>query len=344
MASIRKRNDKWQVQICRHGCPPLNCSFNRRSDALEWARQAEIQADRRELPVDRKLLRRITLGDVVRRYLTEIVPLKRGADVEGAILRAFLREPMCQKSLDDVTTADFSAYRDRRLEKISSRSLARQLSPLNNMFVVARREWLLPVSNPLRLLTLNVSTPRRERRLRLEETEKLFTCAGRCRNKLILPLIEFALETGMRRGEILALRWTDIDLVRRLVTIAVSKNGNGRSVPLTVTAENVLCKLPRGEARAFPVSPNSLRLAWQRIRQRADFSDLHFHDLRHEAISRFFEMGLTVPEVASVSGHKDVRLLSVYAHARLAEIRIVVGSWLAGAKSMSNEIYLYPPA
>ena len=74
--------------------------------------------------------------------------------------------------------------------------------------------------------------------------------------------------------------------------------------------------------RIFPITPLALRLAWVRLTKRAKIDDLHFHDLRHEAISRFFEKGLTVPEVASISGHRDIRMLLRYAHAdkgKLAE-------------------------
>ena len=70
----------------------------------------------------------------------------------------------------------------------------------------------------------------------------------------------------------------------------------------------------------FPVTPNGFRLAWDRLRRRAGLSDLHFHDLRHEAISRFFELGLNIPEVAVISGHKDPRMLFQYTHLRAEEL------------------------
>jgi len=100
----------------------------------------------------------------------------------------------------------------------------------------------------------------------------------------------------------------------RYVRIPDSKNGHPRQVILTHKAIEVLRGLPPNAGRVFPMSPNALRLAWERIRRRAGCPDLHFHDLRHEAISRFFEMGLTTPEVASISGHRDIRMLMRYAH------------------------------
>ena len=72
--------------------------------------------------------------------------------------------------------------------------------------------------------------------------------------------------------------------------------------------------------RLFPMSANALRLAWERLKRRAGIRDLRFHDLRHEAISRFFEMGLSIPEVSLISGHKDVRMLLRYTHLRPADV------------------------
>ncbi|MBG6157242.1 integrase [Labrenzia sp. EL_159] len=106
------------------------------------------------------------------------------------------------------------------------------------------------------------------------------------------------------------------------MTILESKNGYSRTIPLTPGAFALLHDM-RGEAesedvrseRVFPLTANALRMAWERMLAKTDIEDLHFHDLRHEAISRFFEMGLTVPEVASISGHRDMKMLMRYAHA-----------------------------
>ena len=134
-------------------------------------------------------------------------------------------------------------------------------------------------------------------------------------------MIIFAIETAMRRGEILALGWSEVNLERRSVTILESKNGHSRTIPLTPTAYALMHSLDRGEDdRVFPVTKNALKMAWGRMMTLADIDDLRFHDLRHEAVSRFFEMGLTVPEVASISGHRDMKMLMRYAHASEAVV------------------------
>lgn len=256
------------------------------------------------------------MADLVKRYRDEVVIAKRGREIETIILNAFLKEPICRKKLSALSSEDFTAYRDKRLEVISGKSLSRQLSPLSNMFNVAKQEWGIPIkSNPLAKLRIGTKESKRERRLRANELAKLVHAARKTRNPLILPIVLFALETAMRRGEILSMRWHHIDLDRRSVVIPETKNGYPRTIPLTSKAMVTLQGIKRDSERVFPIQPNALRLSWTRLTHRASIKDLHFHDLRHEAISRFFEMGLTVPEVASISGHRDIRMLMRYAHA-----------------------------
>ena len=120
----------------------------------------------------------------------------------------------------------------------------------------------------------------------------------------------------MRCPEILSLRLCDMDmdLENGFASLYDTKNGEDRRVPLTKTAKGVLSRLPANKERVFPISATCLRLAWNRARKKAGITDLRFHDLRHEAVSRFFEIGMSVPEVALISGHKDVRQLFRYTH------------------------------
>jgi len=176
---------------------------------------------------------------------------------------------------------------------------------------------------------LKVIDNKRQRRLRKGELDRLLEAGKKTRNPLIVPIIMFALETAMRRGEILALRVRDVDLERHSATVRESKNGYSRTIPLssaavTLLTDAIACmgndeKAKNG--RLFPITPIALRLAWDRLTRRAEIEDLNFHDLRHEAISRLFELGLTVPEVASISGHRDMRMLFRHAHANHASIR-----------------------
>lgn len=344
MATFRKRNDRWQVQVRRKGFPLQTRSFLSKADAKEWARLIEGQADRQELGPDRKELKTITLSDLVTRYLKEVVPKKKGSNLETIFLKRFLRYPICRKTLSDLTTSDFAAYRDQRLTEpkarsnrpITPKSLKRQLAPLSHMFRHAQTEWEIPLKNPLEALKLRVVDNRRERRLRKgdirpdgtygpTEEARLLEAAKKARNPYVVPIILFALETAMRRGEILAIRWRDVDLSRFSVVIPESKSGYSRVIPLTDKAVAILAAIRKPDFelsdRAFPTSPVALRLSWDRITERAKLEDLNFHDLRHEAISRLFELGLTVPEVASISGHRTLGQLMRYSHASDEAVR-----------------------
>jgi integrase len=314
MATIRKRGDKWQVQIRRTGSRAVSKSFHIRKDAGAWARQMEVQADRSELPSDPKALQRVTLGELIQRYSDTVSVSKRTGWKERIMLRAMSRHPICLKRLSELRTEDFARYRDERLQVIKASSLRRELTPIRNLFEVARHEWGLPLrENPLANLSLDARDDKRERRLRPGELERLLQAANSSRNRYLGPIIRLAVETGMRRGEILAIRRSDIDVDRRCLLIPQTKNGHSRTIPLT-TSTTALLEPFRSEDRLFPLTANAFRLAWERLRRRAGLVDLHFHDLRHEAISLFFEQGLTAPEVALISGHRDMRMLFRYTH------------------------------
>ena len=191
----------------------------------------------------------------------------------------------------------------------------------------------------------------RDRRLDDAELSLLETAFKSCRNPVVKHVFFFALATGMRRGEVLSLEWRYIDLDSSTAYLPVTKNGEARRVPLSPLARQIL--LQRKEApvrpsngfpgtidrpdggqftneptgsnegfqdKVFPITANAFKLAWSRVRQRAGVVDLRLHDMRHEAISRFFEMGLSIPEVALISGHKDPRMLFRYTHLRAEDL------------------------
>lgn len=226
-----------------------------------------------------------------------------------------MRDPLCETSLMQLTPASIAGYRDRRAAEVGAGTVCRELSLLNHMLDIARREWgIFLASNPV----ADVSKPRlnnaRTRRLRKGEGSALRTALQESRNPWILAIVECAIETGLRRGELLDLRWSRINLGARTAFIAHTKTDVPRTIPLTTGAVRVLEGLARSEDVVFPVSANAVKLAWVRAKQRAGLPDLRFHDLRHEAVSRFFELGLSMPEVAVISGHRDPRMLFRYTH------------------------------
>ena len=320
MASVRKRNGKWQAQIRRKGQAPITKSFYSKADATAWARKKEYQADRQELQPNTKILHHTKLKDLLIRYRDEVSPSKRGGSIETVIINALLRHSITRKTLSTLTLSDFVQYRNERLRTIKPQTLKRQLTIISSVFKTANEEWEIPVPNPVKDIKLKFTDQRRDRRLQTKELEKLLKATTSCHNILIKPIILIAIETGMRRGEILTMLWSNVDLDKSTLFIPTSKNGYSRIIPLTPSAKEVLELLDHSDSLVFPITANAFRKAWERVKVRAGISDLRFHDLRHEAISRFFEMGLNIAEVASISGHKDFKMLFRYTHPKAEDI------------------------
>jgi integrase len=170
--------------------------------------------------------------------------------------------------------------------------------------------------NPVRQIEQPEPSRPRERRLRVEETCAFWNAVERAKAAWVRPFIVLAIETGMRRGELLSIMWRDVDLSSRVIRVQLTKNGHERTIPLTPIAAQTLSSWPKTHSRVFPVTAVAVRQAWDRLVKRASLRDLRLHDLRHEAVSRFFELGLTAPEVALISGHRDARMLFRYTHLR----------------------------
>jgi integrase len=257
---------------------------------------------------------------LLERYAHTVTPKKRGAAQEHYKVRVILSHPIADLSLDRLTATEIAKYRDDRLRQVVGDTVRRELALVQHCLELARREWGLGLLlNPVRQIKLPSIGRARERRATPGELAQLMeACAG---TRYWLPaMIKLAVETGMRRSELLSLRWTDVDLSLRTVYVANPKNGHPRTVPLSSGAVQTLAQVPRTDDRLFPVTANAFRLAWERLKRRAGVDGLRFHDLRHEAVSRFFEKGLSMPEVAAISGHRDPRMLMRYTHPKAEAI------------------------
>jgi integrase len=306
MATIRRRGNTWQVQVRRQGFPPLSRTFKRKADADQWARHKEAEIDRGELPADHRALRLLTLGALLERYGAMVTPKKRGADQEHYKLRVLLGHPIARLSLDRITAAEIANYRDARLSSVKGDTVRRELAVLRHCLELARDEWGIGLaSNSASRVKLPAVGQGRQRRASEEELQQLLNACRSDKSTWLPAMIILAVETGMRRGELLAMRWVDVDFRARTVHLQITKNGQPRTVPLSPRAHEVLRRLPQGAGTIFPVSANAFRLAWERLRRRVGVIGLRFHDLRHEAVSRFFEKGLSMAEVAAISGHRE---------------------------------------
>ncbi len=324
MATIRKRNDKWQVQVRRQGFPLYTRSFINRRDAETWARITESELDRADLPTDTRTLNNTTVGDLLRRYRDTITPKKRSAPIERYRIAVILRHPIALLTLARATPDRFVEHREARLREVTGETARKDLILLRHLFDTARREWGLKLQrNPLDDVAKPPPCKSRTRRVMPEEFARLQTALLKSRNPVLGTAMRFAIETGMRRGELLRMEWQHVNRERRTLEIPLTKTGHPRIIPLSTAALEMLNTLEGREldpVRVFPTTGNALRLAWERLRRRVGIADLRFHDLRHEAISRLFERGLSVPEVALISGHRDPRMLFRYTHLRPEDI------------------------
>jgi integrase len=321
MATFLKRGSRWRVQIRRNGFPPLCKTFSLKSDAEKWARDKERAIDRAELPINVSDLKATTVGDLLRRYQETVTLSKRGKESEGYRIKTILSHEISSLSLNRLSAASIASYRDQRLLTVSPSSVLRELAILSHVFHLAMRDWGIPLpSNPVANISKPTPNKARTRRLETGELETIDKALKQCRNPLVRQVTLFALATAMRRGEVLSLTWSNIDLEQRTAHLPLTKNGSSRTVPLSPTAIAVLETLPRASCLAFPISANAFRLSWERVKERAKVEDLRFHDLRHEAVSSFFELGLSIPEVALISGHKDTRMLQRYTHLRASDV------------------------
>ena len=312
MGSVRKRKNKYEAQVRRQGVQSLTKTFTSKKDAAIWVRGIEARIDAGDINVLAPKL--TTLRDLLMRYQNEVTPLKKGHAAEARRINRLLKDPISSFSLRDLNGLILAQFRDRRIND-GIRAAQYDLIIIRHAIKIARLEWgVFMPNNPVDDIRIPNGIKRRERRLREHEYDCLKLAAQSCKNPLIWPLTQFAIATAMRRSEILSLRWDDIDLEEQIATLAHTKNGSKREVPLTKFALETLQGLSQETDYVFPMSENAFRLSWSRLLKRSGITDLRFHDLRHEAVSRFFEMGLSVPEVALISGHRDLRMLASYIH------------------------------
>ena len=316
MASIRQRSGTWQARVSREGYPPEVRSFPTKGDAQRWAREIESEIDsggyRRRGKADKLLL-----GEVLQRYLEEVSPAKRGYTEEVFRIKALKRTKMASYALEKLSTAVVAAFRDERLRSVKAGAVIRDLSLLSSVLNHARREWGASIDNPCLLVKKPPTPPGRTRVLSMAEESRLLaalTPLGR-RNPEMLPIAQLALQTAMRRGELLALRWEHVNLATQTAHLPRTKNGLPRSVPLSRAAVAVLESLPRSQGECvFAISSHALIAAYRRAVVRAGLPGLRFHDLRHTATSRMADKLPNVIELAAVTGHQSLQMLKRYYH------------------------------
>lgn len=226
-----------------------------------------------------------------------------------------LKAAFADMMLSEITTRRVAEYRRDRLKKAKPATIYQELALLRRMFNVAIKEWEWFKDNPVSRLSFAVGNKNaRDRWLTPEEEKTLLRHATN--PDWLRPLLITALHTGMRRGEILSLKWEDIDFPRKMFRVERSKNGEKRGVPMSGVLTETLraIKVRKIAGRVFPISERSLRVAFESAVEKAEIEDFHFHDLRHTFATRLVQNGVDLYKVKELLGHKSLAMTMRYSH------------------------------
>ncbi len=322
--------------IRKRGWPTTIKTFRTKRDAQDWARRIEDEMVR-GVYIDRAGSDRLLLKHALDRYLREVSTTKRAttANAEGHKAKT-LKESLGAYSLAAITPDIVALYRDERLEAGKSNNTVRlELALLSHLFTTAIKEWRVGLLyNPVANIRKPSPGKGRDRRLSKEEEISLFRACDAHSNPMLGWIARVALYTGMRVGEIKSLTRSQVNLGKRTVHLTETKNGASRTVPLTRQATEVFRAALSNPVRPMDTDlvfwgepgrdgirrPYEFRPAWARTLKRAGIEGLHFHDLRHEAVSRLVEAGLGDQEVSAISGHKSMQMLKRYTHLRSEDL------------------------
>lgn len=299
----------------------------------------------------RKRIKKMRLSDALDKYYETVSKYKRGALQEFYRINVIRRQALAMRFMDDITTVDIADYRDTRLSEknartgktITGNTVRLEMALLSNLFNIARIEWGTCRGNPVELVRKPRPSPGRERRLSKKEERKL-SAYFREKNTELYCIFHLGLETAMRQGEILSLRWENIHARFSQAFLPETKNGHARSVPLSNKAKDILKLMElKNDHRVFSYSSSGFKSAWRIALITLKIEDLHFHDLRHEAISRFYELGtLTDLEIAAISGHRTLNMLKRYAHIKTAYLNKKINGKRRKGAGQTDHFVPYP--
>lgn len=321
MASISKLGDNWRAQVNIKG-ERRSATFDTKAEASAWAAKTETELRdlaRGKIP-DKRVL------DLLEEYEVKVLPGKRGYDKELVRLKMFKTDALAKVHLRDLDETAIAAWRDRRAKAVSDATVNREWNLWSHVFTTAKKEWKWIHRHPMVEVSRPKTTPPRDRKPTQDEIETLLYILG---YDELAPLatitnrvgaaVVWAVETAMRQGEICALRWDDIDLEKRVAVVRGEDARAGKSgkrlVPLSSRAMAVLEKLAErhdgeveAEDKVFDLRPEQVDAAFRKARDKAGIEDLHFHDLRSEALTRLAKK-VEPMILAKISGHKDLKIL-----------------------------------
>ncbi len=310
MAVIEQRGKGWRARVRSKG-EDRTATFRTKAQAQAWVLQVEneIATTRAGKALDK------TFGEAIERYITEVLPGKRGERSERLRLQCFQRsDPMAKVRLPFLGAEHVSDWRDRRLKQVTAASVLREWNALSAVCTRSVKEWRWMPTNPFTGVKRPATPAPRTRVYTDDEIERVLLACGypdtSTQQGRVGACVLFALETAMRASEIVELTWDRVFLDRRIVHLPLTKNGSARDVPLSRKAMDLLESLRELELDTVFGVRNAaiLDALWRKARDRAMLDDAHFHDLRATALTRMAQK-VGVMDLAKISGHRDLRIL-----------------------------------
>ena len=354
MASIQKRtlqngDISYRVQVRLKGYPVQNATFSRLTDAKKWAQATEASLRERRFFKNTESKKR-TVSEMIERYFQKIERdnRKRAIDIEhllawwkdelGYCILADLSRSLIAEKIDKLALKTVKRVNKKTGKKkftpISPATINRYIAALGHVCTIAVNEWEWLENNPLQKIK-KLKEPRgRIRFLSDAERTSLLSACKKAPYQHLYLIVVLALSTGARRGEIMNLRWQDIDFCRTQIVLHKTKNTERRVIPLTGLALDLIIQHKRVQRLdtdlIFPSQkgdkPYEIKRSWEGAIKQAAIEDFHFHDLRHSAASYLAMNGASLAELAEVLGHKTLQMVKRYAHLSEAHTSSVVAS------------------
>lgn len=335
MASIIKVGTHWRAQVRRKGFPAETRTFDTKGQATAWANKTEAAMSAMQY-MDGRTIANLTLGALIDRYTLEIGAIHPFGRNKADVLRT-LKDSMGNTLLPALSVDALMRHiQARQKAGAGGVTIAIDLAYLGSVLKTAKNLWRLPVDPDVtgaaraNMKYLGLSTKSRERERRPSDDEIARICAWYAakgaRQKVPMgDLIHFAIATAMRASEIIRLTWADLNAPHKTITIRdrkhpQEKEGNDQEVPLLGDAFAIVMRQPRTDARIFPIADGTVSSLFPRACNALGIEDLRFHDLRHEGVSRLFEQGYRIEQVALISGHRDWKMLFRYTQIRAVDL------------------------
>ena len=311
MATLRIHGKKWQSIIRIVGRPILAKSFQSKTDAKRWANETELKIRREDSGVAK--IKFPSFKDISLRYLNEVSVHKKCQRDERYTINSLGREAWSEYPINKITPLIIGRYRDKQREVVKDNTINRKLDVISTIYTTCKKEWGYPVVNPV----LSIRRPKMPEPLtrRLSDQEINLLLKGNRTSEQLRTIIELALETAMRQGEILRIHPEHIKGNTLFIPIAKTKP---RTIPLTKRALEILkyATLP------FNIKQDQLTKQFKRLCNHYGIKDVRFHTLRKQSLTDFMKVKkLDVPSTMLIAGHSDPRmLLRIYNNLKVEDV------------------------